>query len=55
MIAVALFVVSFDIEFLEYVYMDGSKSNRGPKDDHWWCRTAAMPPDRDSKIRWKRI
>ena len=55
MAAVALLVVTFDVELLEYVHFDGSPSDRAPKDDQWWCGTAAMPPDRDLKIRWKRI
>ena len=55
MAAIALIVANFDIELLEYVHKDGSKSDRGPKDDPWFCGTAAMPPDRDLKIRWKRI
>jgi hypothetical protein len=55
MAAIALIVVNFDIELLGYVNMDGSKSDRGPKDDPWYCGAAAMPPDRDLKIRWKRL
>ena len=52
---VALFVVNFDVEFEGYVHMDGSKSDRGPKDDHRYCGSGAMPPDRDLKVRWKKI
>ena len=55
MTSVALFIINFDIEFIEYTHHDGTKSDRGPLDDPWWCGTAAMPPDRDLKIRWKRI
>jgi cytochrome P450 len=53
--AAALLIINFDIELLEYVNSDGSKSDRPPKDDPSYCGTAAMPPDRDLKIRWKRL
>ena len=51
MATIALIVLNFDIELEEYVKMDGSRSDRGPKDDAWYSGTAAMPPDRDLKIR----
>ncbi len=51
---VALLVHNFDIELEGYVHEDGSKSDRGPKDNSWYCGAAAMPPDRDLKLRWKR-
>jgi hypothetical protein len=52
---IALIIVNFDIEFEEYTMMDGSKSDRGPQDNTWYCGTASMPPDRDMRIRWKRL
>jgi hypothetical protein len=55
MATVALILLTFDIELEEYVKMDGSKSDRGPKDDPWYCGTAAMPPDRDMKLRWTKV
>jgi cytochrome P450 len=55
MAAIALIVLNFDVEFEEYVLMDGTKSDRGPLDDPWYYGTAAMPPDRDLKIRWTRV
>lgn len=55
MSAIALIVVNFNIEFEEYTMMDGSRSDRGPQDNQWYCGTAAMPPDRDMKIRWARL
>jgi len=53
--AMALLVINFDIELVEYVNNDGSTSMRAPKDNPWYCGTAAMPPDLDLKIRWKRL
>ena len=55
MTTIALMVLNFDIKLEGYVKMDGSKSNRGPKDDPWYSGTAAMPPDRDLKIRLTRV
>jgi len=55
MSVIALIVVNFDIELEEYTMMDGSRSDRGPQDNKRYCGTGAMPPDRDMKIRWKRL
>jgi hypothetical protein len=55
MAAIALIVLNFDIELEEYVKMDGSPSDRGPQNDPWYCGTAAMPPDRDLKIRLTKV
>ena len=55
MATIAMVVMHFDLEFEEYVKMDGTKSDRGPMDDMWYCGSAAMPPDRDMKSRWKRL
>jgi hypothetical protein len=55
MTAVALIVANFDIELEEFVHMDGPKSDRPPQDDAYYCGTAAMPPDRDMKIKLKRL
>jgi len=52
--AMSMLVLSFDIELEGYVHKDGTKSDRGPKNDPWYCGTAAMPPDRDLKLRWRR-
>ena len=55
MATIALIIINFDIELEEYVTMDGGKSDRGPQDDPWYCGTAAMPPDRDLKVRWTKL
>ena len=52
---IALIVVNFNIELEEYTMMDGSRSDRRPQDNKGYCGTGAMPPDRDMKIRWKRL
>ncbi|RYP60258.1 hypothetical protein DL769_008192 [Monosporascus sp. CRB-8-3] len=52
--AIAVVVTKFDIEFLEWVNADGTKSERPPQDDKSFAGFIAMSPDRDMKIRWKR-
>ena len=55
MAAIALLVVNFDFELEQYVYMDGSKFDRGPKDDSEYLGVAALPPDHDVILRWKKV
>jgi cytochrome P450 len=55
MVAVATLVVNFDIELLDYVTEDGTRSDRGPADNPWNGGFGSMPPDRELKIRWKRV
>ncbi|ORY71962.1 putative cytochrome P450 [Pseudomassariella vexata] len=52
---IALVVSKFDIEFIEWTKLDGSPSDRPARNDARYCGAGAMPPDRDMKIRWKRI
>ncbi|KAK1758041.1 cytochrome P450 [Echria macrotheca] len=55
MAALAIMVTTFDIEMIEWVTMDGkSKSDRPPRDDLTHSGSAALPPDRDMKVRWRR-
>ncbi len=55
MLIVAMIVASFDIEFVEWTKRDGSPSDRGPQNDPHYSGGASMPPDRDMKVRWKRL
>ena len=55
MLAVAIVVSRFDMEFVEWVKHDGSLSDRPARDDEDFCGAAAMPPDRDMMVRWKRL
>ncbi|RYP10035.1 hypothetical protein DL765_008234 [Monosporascus sp. GIB2] len=55
MMAVAIILAKFDIEFAGWTHMDGSESDRPPQNDQRYAGAAAMPPDRDMKIRWKRL
>ncbi|GKT94837.1 cytochrome P450 family protein [Colletotrichum tofieldiae] len=55
LLTVAMLVTRFDIEFVEWTCKDGSKSDRAPVDDQHYFGSAAVPPDRDVKVRWKRL
>lgn len=52
---VGILVTKFDIEFVEWTKLDGSPSDRAAQNDPRFCGAGAMPPDRDMKIRWKRV
>ncbi|KAK3312027.1 cytochrome P450 [Apodospora peruviana] len=54
-LAVAAIITRFDVEFVEWTDMDGAKSDREPRSDERYAGSAAMPPDRDIKVRWKRL
>lgn len=52
---VAAIVSRFDLEVVAWTKADGSTSPRAAESDLRYCGAGAMPPDRDLKIRWKRI
>ena len=47
-------VARFDIEFLNWVNKDGSKSERPAQNDRNFAGAVGVPPDRDLKYRWRR-
>ncbi|KAK2007308.1 cytochrome P450 [Colletotrichum eremochloae] len=55
LLTIAMIVTRFDLEFVEWTCKDGSKSERPPIDDPHYFGSAAVPPDRDAKVRWKRL
>ncbi|KAK1997997.1 cytochrome P450 [Colletotrichum falcatum] len=55
LLSIAMIVTRFDLEFVEWIREDGSKSERPPMDDPHYFGSAAVPPDRDVKLRWKRL
>ncbi|KAI1735299.1 cytochrome P450 [Xylaria scruposa] len=55
LMAVAIVINKFDIEMIEWTLPDGTKSSRPAQDDQYYVGTAAMPPDREMKIRWRRM
>ena len=52
-LAIAIMVTRFDMEFLEWVTPDGSKSHKPPEDDKSFAGFVVTPPDRDMKLRWR--
>lgn len=55
LMALAMMVGRFDVEFVEWTHYDGTKSDREAQNDERYAGAAAMPPDRDLKIRVKRL
>ncbi|KAF4432307.1 25-hydroxycholesterol 7-alpha-hydroxylase [Colletotrichum fructicola] len=55
LLTVATLVTKFDMEILEWTHMDGRKSDRPAKDNEKYFLNAAVPPDCDVRIRWKRL
>ncbi|KAF6803898.1 cytochrome p450 family protein [Colletotrichum sojae] len=55
LLTVAMLVTRFEIEVVEWTHMDGTKSDRQPQDNEKYFGNAAVPPDRDVKVRWKRL
>lgn len=51
----AALVTRFEIELIEWTYRDGSKSDRPAQNDQSYIGAVGIPPDRDMKIRWKRL
>jgi cytochrome P450 len=55
MTTIGLMVSKFKFEHVEWTYLDGRPSDRMAHSDQRYCGAGAMPPDRDMKIRWKRV
>ncbi len=55
MLTMGMLVSRFDIEFVEWTTPDGSISDRVAENDVRWAGAASVPPDRDMKVRWKRL
>lgn len=55
MAAIALIVLKFDIEPLEWVTLDGKKSTRPAKPDEGYAGSGILPPDRDLMVRLTRV
>jgi cytochrome P450 len=55
MMAIAILVTKFDIELVEWTTADGKRSDRPAQDNCDFAGAIAMPPDRDMKVRWRRL
>lgn len=55
LLTVAMILSNFDIEFVEWLNLDGSPSDRPALDNTGYANAVATPPDREMKTRWRRI
>jgi len=55
LLAITVIINKFDIQLIEWLKPDGSKSERQAQDDKRFAGFIAMAPDRDMKIRWTRL
>lgn len=53
MVTIAMLVSKLDFEFVEWVKMDGTRSDGPPRNDPHYTGAAGVPPDVDMKIRVK--
>ncbi|GAP88932.1 putative cytochrome p450 family protein [Rosellinia necatrix] len=55
LLAVAMVISRFDIEFVQWIKDDGSPSERPAQDNVAYANAVAAPPDRDIRVKWKRM
>ncbi|KAL4981393.1 cytochrome P450 [Aspergillus falconensis] len=55
LMTLALLVTRFDIELIGWTHLDGAKSRRRAENDRSCIGAVGIPPDRDLKVRWKRL
>lgn len=53
----AALVTRFEIEYIEWTHVDDPSrpSDRPAQNDQSYIGAVGIPPDRDMKIRWKRL
>lgn len=54
-IVCALIVSQYKLEFADWMTTDGKTSDRPGQNDKKFAGAGALPPDRDMKIRWRKI
>jgi len=55
MLALALIVTKFDLEFLQWKHLDGAESDWPARIDSRYVGSITMFPDRDISVRWRKI
>jgi hypothetical protein len=55
LLAVAMVVSRFEIELVAWLKPDGSVSDRPAENDANYANSVAAAPDREMKVRWRRI
>ncbi|KAI0451598.1 cytochrome P450 [Xylaria acuta] len=54
LLAVAMIVSKFEVEFLGWIKSDGSSSDRPAKDNWAYANAVASPPDREMMTKWRK-
>ncbi|KAL3471727.1 cytochrome P450 [Aspergillus californicus] len=55
LMTIAALVTRFEIELVDWTNPDGTKSDRPAQNDQSYIGAVGIPPDRDMKVRWKRL
>lgn len=55
LLVVAMVVTRFDIELVEWSELDGSQSDRPAQNDPRYAGAGSVPPDREMKVKWRRL
>jgi hypothetical protein len=45
----------FEIEFVEWLNPDGTRSERATQDNTEYANAVATPPDKEMNVSWRRI
>lgn len=54
LLAVAVLVTEYELEFAKWEQLDGSESDREALDDKRFAGFIAMSPDREMVLRWRK-
>ncbi|KAI2619593.1 cytochrome P450 [Hypoxylon sp. NC1633] len=55
LLMIAMIVTKFDIDFIGWTKLDGSPSQRSAQNDSRYAGAGSVPPDREMRVRWKRL
>ncbi|RAH41200.1 cytochrome P450 [Aspergillus brunneoviolaceus CBS 621.78] len=55
LMTIAALVTRFEIELIDWIHPDGTRSDRPAQNDQSLIGAVGIPPDRDMKVRWKRL
>lgn len=51
----AALITRFDMETIGWFHPNGTKSDRAAQNDQSYVGAVGIPPDRDLRVRWKRL
>ncbi len=55
LLTVAMIITRFEIEFVEWLKPNGSRSNRPAQGNTNYANAVATPPDREMRVKWRRM